>query len=92
MTISEKQVTRYYPECDACGWKGSPSYRREMAQHDFDRHPCGRHYQAHDSTGGFRGILGGYNVYCVCGARYVDYDGSPFHCPRDKGRPDDQGK
>lgn len=82
--IETKAVTRYTPVCEECGWRGHSSHRREYAERDLDSHPCGEHRQAHDSTGGFRGILGGYNVRCVCGESWVVDGGEPFTCPRTK--------
>lgn len=80
--IEERKVTRYTPTCEKCGWRGNTSYRRSYAERDLESHRCGEHRQAHDSTGGFRGILGGYNVRCVCGERWVADAGEPFRCPR----------
>ena len=84
--ISTSAVTRYTPVCDDCGWKGSPSPRREIADRDLSFHKCGEHREAPNSTGGYRGILGGFNRYCVCGARYVSEGGNEvFDCPRNEG-------
>lgn len=41
------------------------------------------HRPRHDSTGGYRGILGGFNENCVCGAHWVRDDlAEPWQCPR----------
>jgi hypothetical protein len=44
----------------------------------------GEHRREHDSTGGHRGILGGYMVRCVCGESWVSQNPSEaFMCPAD---------
>jgi hypothetical protein len=62
-----------------------------MAEAELRGHRCGEHRRQYDSTGGYRGILGGWNVYCVCGASYVTEDPTePFACPKDEaGRGDE---
>lgn len=90
--IEERKVTRYTPVCPVCGWRGVSVVRRSYAERDLARHPCGVHRESHDSTGGFRGILGGYNRRCVCGERYVSDAGEPFACPREAARMEKEGK
>lgn len=82
--IETIKTVRYRPKCDKCGWHGTPNRFENHARRDLDRHPCGEHREAHDSTGGFRGILGGRNRFCVCGAHYVSHFDEAFKCPRDK--------
>lgn len=44
----------------------------------------GYHRSLHNSTGGHRGILGGYTVECVCGAKWVEEASTKkFECPRE---------
>jgi hypothetical protein len=81
--ILETTVKRYTAVCDSCGWKSSPNPREVYAEHDLDIHKCGDHREAHDSTGGFRGILGGYNRRCVCGSHYISDVPDEFRCPKD---------
>jgi hypothetical protein len=84
MSIQEVKVTRFVATCDDCGRKFAQVPRLSMANADLAGHKCGEHRQAHDSTGGFRGILGGWNVYCVCGVHYVaDDPAAPFACPKE---------
>lgn len=79
-----KVVRRYTAVCDSCCRRFYERARRDAAEWDLKTHKCGEHRQAHDSTGGYRGILGGYNVSCVCGEHWVDHDGNAtFHCPKD---------
>jgi len=84
MTIEAIIITRYVATCDKCGRKFSPQPRKSMSERDLAWHECGVHRKEHDSTGGYRGILGGYNVHCVCGEHYVTDDpDAPFSCPKD---------
>lgn len=82
--IEAKRVIRYTFTCETCGYNGGSRARRTLAEADEQVHAltCGRHFEAHDSTGGYRGILGGYNRYCVCGAHYVTENIDEFKCPR----------
>src|SRR5690554_5007992 len=83
--IETKRYTRHVFVCDECGWRGDPERTKEAAQRDGDTHSsrCGQHGEEYDSTGGYRGILGGYNRRCICGARYISELGEPFACPKD---------
>ena len=80
--IEEVKVTRYRAVCDHCGRRfglGSS----QSAEYDLRTHECGEHRRQYDNTGGFRGILGGWNVSCVCGESWVVPDPStPFACPQ----------
>lgn len=82
--IEEKKTTRYRPVCDSCDWRGDSGYSRKHAEYDLRNHKCGEHREQHDFTGGYRGILGGYNRYCVCGERYVSEALDLFKCPKDR--------
>jgi hypothetical protein len=43
-----------------------------------------RHAEEYDSSGGYRGILRGRNISCICGAHWVATDSRvPFACPND---------
>jgi len=84
--IEEKKVTTYTAVCDTCGKIMGRRYRKTLAEADLHnhRHLCGKHYQQYDNTGGYRGILGGWNVYCACGEHWVtDNPSEPFKCPKD---------
>lgn len=82
--IQESKVTMFAAVCDDCGRTYGRHPRRIMAEDDLARHECGVHRQQHDSAGGFRGVLGGWNVSCICGKTYVTQNPSdPFHCPAD---------
>lgn len=86
--IEKKVRTRYVYVCDDCGWKGDETSTVEYAARSERGHRCGEHRQQHDSTGGYRGILGGYNVYCICGARWTTQTpGEPFACPKEIPQP-----
>lgn len=88
MSIETRTVLRYYAVCDDCGRRYASQPRETMAEADLRDHKCGEHRQEHDSTGGWRGVLGGWNVHCVCGARWVTEDPSePFKCPNDTQTP-----
>ena len=79
-----KTVRRYTAVCDSCGRRFYEQSSLSAAEWDLKSHKCGEHRQAHDSTGGYRGILGGWNVSCVCGEHWVDHEGNtPFKCPKD---------
>lgn len=82
MSIETKLVTRYVAVCDSCGRRFGSVASEGMAEWDLRTHKCGEHREQHDSTGGFRGILGGWNRDCVCGAHYVsETESEPFKCP-----------
>lgn len=87
-TIEAVPVTRYRATCSTCDRKFGMN-TKQGAEWDLRTHECGVHRQQHDNTGGWRGILGGWNIRCVCGARYVTEDDSAaFHCPKDDATPD----
>lgn len=93
MTVQEIPSTLYKAVCDDCGRAFFPRRRKSIAEWDLKDHECGVHRQAHDSTGGYRGILGGWNVSCVCGERWVDHDGNtPFRCPKDTAEQERQSR
>lgn len=82
--IETRKLTRYRFVCEECTYKSILYQRTEDAERDERRHECGVHREEHDSTGGYRGILGGYNRHCICGARYTSESGmEKFQCPRD---------
>lgn len=84
MSIHEIPTTVYKAVCDTCGRSYEPRRRRALAASDLIRHECGVHRREHDSTGGHRGILAGWNVRCICGEAWVeDATGKPFKCPKD---------
>jgi len=92
MSVEEVQVTQFIATCDTCGRKFGRVPRRSMAESDLRTHKCGEHRREHDSTGGFRGILGGWNVSCVCGAHWMTENPSePFACPKDPANPSQEG-
>lgn len=82
--IETRKVMRYRALCDNCNWSGDWLYNEQYATQALSRHKCGEHRRVHDSTGGYRGILGGWNVRCVCGAAWVVQNSSEkFKCPMD---------
>lgn len=81
--IEKRNSPRYIGICDNCGWKTNSVWKESVAERDLSWHKCGEHRQKHDSTGGYRGILGGFNMRCVCGEGWVVDDLSVgFHCPK----------
>lgn len=82
-TIEAVPMTRYRATCYTCDRKFGLN-TKQGAEWDLRTHECGTHRQQHDSTGGYRGILGGRNITCICGARWVCFeDGTPFKCPNE---------
>lgn len=81
--ITESKATRYQASCDNCDWAGSKHFRKSMAEHELGQHKCGEHRPTY-GDGSFRGILGGFNRDCVCGAHWVtDEPGlGTWSCPK----------
>lgn len=79
-----RTIVRYRATCDTCKKVFPEAHNERAAEWDLRSHNCGEHRPEHDSTGGYRGILGGFSVRCVCGSRWVvDRPGTPFSCPDD---------